>query len=1158
MIIPASVAIASDADLLTGENIATDDSDPGFDPSGVELEITGEIKENMTIKEGELAYIIGDVILSPNVTITIEKGAELMMSLMTTFSIAGGSGSAFVFEEGSYLSLGMYEFEFDEFTEIYINGKLAYSLSFTFPSTGSGIKATASMDIDENTVFVDNFDYFNFEGGVKIKADIDVLNNPDDEKNPFVADIDATIDAGKMTVTVGGTTAVLESMEASIEGDAKSTKAGDSSNFELDLDFESKTVISADGNKMTAEESGNVKATVKGMAEGKQISDMDIDVSGKLTSTIESDDIVSEFFTLKGFKAVTTIEIGDFSLEETTSFSAKEISLNVVPNDGDSVLLNLEGFKYEDSSSIDIGDFMDAVKDGDLPSGFLDVNAATSLFLRNSNMILALVDLESFDAESYLDLVDDYIDIEAIDAFITANGLDEFLALEDYDDFIILDSLEPYMELLLSLDLSDIDYEDGPLSFIELDALEAYINAHGIESFLSLDDYWQFIDEDAREDYMEEYADDSPIDFEKIGELFDLIEIDVSTKCSVDSFSLEISSETEKDIASIEGYEFSASLDNDKGFELSIKTSADSVFYKHDYENGYAMYDIGKMSASVVYDDGWTATMKVGSATIVNGSGSHQSVAEANKLSVTAKLIPDFRVSIGITGDICTETYSNYTLAYSSNLDDLDMEVIFDLSDIRSILTSYDITKMSCKMKTVSNGIALDYGKISYDPQTGDISSKKVSISGTSTSYNPHSAAMYYDGVLSVSGTLYDVTNSRTGYYNGFSSYDIEFKMLKGGVLKQNYKIENGKVISVNDVKGDIGMTEIGQFMTSMGFEIYPDDMDSLDLTVKGDGRLISYALLDPDFVNLTGKLYIEAFIDMGDYTLNVEGLEGAMLSINDGIQKLTISADPGYTLDPSTFDGFTVVDGYVVLDKTKIEDGVLHLSTQSIGNSYVLTVDGSKKDVRYGDFVELNVPLDVIWFVDQNGMVYDCDEGTMFFMYSYLGDLSLTSVKAKSITVFDYGVVNSSSDNVVFDLPDDFNTVGVKLPNGLIAFFESDMYWGQNTIKVATEKIKYDGKDAYDITINGQSLMYFPATEKTKVFHIINGESVEMSGQYVIYDGQGYFVTGLSAYSTFVVSESEPGSGSGINLLYVAIIILIIIVIIAVVLAAKRKKKSA
>ncbi len=368
-----------------------------------------------------------------------------------------------------------------------------------------------------------------------------------------------------------------------------------------------------------------------------------------------------------------------------------------------------------------------------------------------------------------------------------------------------------------------------------------------------------------------------------------------------------------------------------------------------------------------------------------------------------------------------------------------------------------------------------------------------------------------------------------------------------------------------NEIDRKDGRYEIG-FLVGTGmreyaeFTIECDDVIATDRhgrRIDDDYDILLVPLVDHLLQDLDGKRWGR---DEADRTYRRSGRSGvrhlprslarivgvragaqADLVLNGPDGAMSIAAEPGYVLDPSTYDGFFVENGRLVFDESKIVDGSLTLAAESVPERYKLTLDGATAEVEYGSLVTRDVASDILWFEDSDGTVHgEIDGGVWGYSYDRLGDLDLKSVKGSKVSVEPGKVVKSTSDSFFFTISDSGQSAAVSTPSGLTFVIDPHMEAGER-IAVSVSKTGYDGYRAYDIKSDGRVHVLFPVEdEDTTLFHVVNGIPVEMAGHYVIGDeGEMYLDTHLSSYSVYYLSEkaSEKGSTSYLPLICLTVV---------------------
>jgi hypothetical protein len=376
---------------------------------------------------------------------------------------------------------------------------------------------------------------------------------------------------------------------------------------------------------------------------------------------------------------------------------------------------------------------------------------------------------------------------------------------------------------------------------------------------------------------------------------------------------------------------------------------------------------------------------------------------------------------------------------------------------------------------------------------------------------------------MSVSGELRSVrvTMDDTGTpMLEFQAASLRFTNLDGAVMDCTASAGDGRISMDLDAKGEFAFRDamdpvsIGAFLTSEAYSL-------VEVNAAGTGMLI-----DPDGTFIPGKTasaggtyYVSESYSAEDLSLELD-FHGTVLGIVPG--GMTVAALNGFTLDPSSFSGFTLVDGAVVLDESilRAHGGVLR--AESNGDPYTLTLDGKAHDAAYGDTVRLSVSSHAMAVFDADGRSYgSIEDGMWTYVYGHHGDLTLTSVDGKDVIAIADGVRTVGSDAIRFTAPSSFGYLGFELSSGVIAEFSSEDLGPGSKASFCAIPGGYEGYRSFSIYCNGPATVCFPVqSEGTALFHIVKGQSVAVPAVYEQRDGGLYLVAYLDSYSLYYLNE--------------------------------------
>jgi len=116
------------------------------------------------------------------------------------------------------------------------------------------------------------------------------------------------------------------------------------------------------------------------------------------------------------------------------------------------------------------------------------------------------------------------------------------------------------------------------------------------------------------------------------------------------------------------------------------------------------------------------------------------------------------------------------------------------------------------------------------------------------------------------------------------------------------------------------------------------------------------------------------------------------------------------------------------------------------------------------------------------------------------------------------------------------------------------------NRVAVSVSKTTFDGYRTYDITSDVRVHAMFPVNvDNTKLYHIVNGNPVEMASMFVLKeDGSMLLEADLSSYSVYFVTEEAEKEKSGSNAIYIAAAAIVVGVAAVAVIMLRRSRSGA
>ena len=1062
MIVPLSIAMDNDAEPDEQMSITSLLDGSLFSE---EITITGTIDDDMVIDDGEIATIEGDVIISPGVSITFKDGSQLNIDPMESFSIKAEAG-AFVFEEGSEISVKGKTVTVPTDIEIAMTGKIASTLVYTYDGTLTALTANYNFVVEKNTTIIVNETETTFDDGLTFSANI--AGNIDGglattlQAQSF-ADIsasftmEAVMNTGKVTVSIDDQDVIIETGTASITAKLSTPKANNTDNIKLTIKESGKSVISYMDQKIDCESSANLDIAASGLEnvvsllDPESLQDLVVSVTGDSSVKFSIDEMSYEdVFYIEGFSLNSNMSFDDKKFTEKSDFSIKEIKINA-EKDNNFVLATLDNLKASEEATLDYGEFF-----------------------------------KQYPLNQIIIIIGDFY--------------------KNADDTTDMDELRESIKPLLNDIDSLSDLRDNDLS----------------EVTSIFDD----------------------IDWKKVIEALSLI--NVKEKCDFSLDSCTMSAKTDKAALAFEvkNVNFKELTDNENGLKISASGKVDNISMDVSNEEATVSTTISKVTITADYDGELEASITIDEIT---GALSNDEIAAKFNISdyeTTCTMDEDYKATISAKANASLKTYKDDTLNTEITINKLNCEATADFSDLDTVKDTVEVKKFEANCILKTTGITIDCGLVSYDAQTKTVGTAKATFSGKLLSET--------NDLNTVEGSITGVEYSLEDKTFEFEASNITYVLKNGSTAVDVKKIDDGILEETITVTGEFPYNQINGYRNVVGSIMCMIIKDKdIVLTVDGNGLLYDDSL-DDNIVSLTGQFGLNYELELDDYVVYIDFI-GAYLVLNDGTDKLTIVAAEHYVLDPESYINFEVIDGYVVINEPEDDEEYVVISAESIGEAHVLTMDGKAIDVRYGD--ELDIPIEggILWYADSKGTIYgNVIGGAWYYDYEFDGDLTINAVKGTAVDIKG-GAAKSTSDSLYFEFPPDLDKVNIEIPSGLRFSVTSEDYYGGDVVKFSGEKTKYDGKDAYEITANGDSYVLFPISKETAVlYHVINGEPVEMVGE-VVYDDNGNMFLGahLTSYSVYYIDE---GSGSGFNFLYVVAIVLIIIVILAIFFVYKKK----
>ncbi|MBQ3685071.1 MAG: hypothetical protein II933_01475 [Candidatus Methanomethylophilaceae archaeon] len=523
----------------------------------------------------------------------------------------------------------------------------------------------------------------------------------------------------------------------------------------------------------------------------------------------------------------------------------------------------------------------------------------------------------------------------------------------------------------------------------------------------------------------------------------------------------------------------------------------------------------------------------------------------ADKIQMEGDVIADNIMAVDVTGDLCVTRGNASDVAEVYIYDDLKASMDYDIED-----RTAELNALTFDFKVIDTGITIDFGNIACDVDEMSFHSDMVEISGI---YLSKGSPLY-----SMGGTVENVEMVFDGLYPQsyrISAADITFTGTNGYLVWKQTVDGNGNHVNC-EVDGTFLMDRVAEVpvVYNMITPVILGGQDHYSFT--GEGMAVTGEADFSEFggTEMAGTAYVNKKYTEGDeLSLDLE-FHGCALGFDDrGF--LTIRAMAGFTLDPTTYDGFTVnSDGYVVIDPEIVEAGEGFLFASATGDMFNLTIDGVTTPVHYG--APINIPKDenFLGMFNENGdAVGDVILNNWCYDYYYLGDMTLTSVTTVTVTATPDEVVKLTTDKFNFVVPEaEFDFITYDLPSGMIVSFASEDLVSGEAVRAAVEETKYEGKDAFMIhSDHTMTIEYAVSGTDVTLYHVMRGIPVPMSCMYYVDEnGQTYAVAELTSYSTYYFDEKGSDGSKDNTYFYLAAIAIAIIVVAALCVPLYLKKK--
>ena len=602
-------------------------------------------------------------------------------------------------------------------------------------------------------------------------------------------------------------------------------------------------------------------------------------------------------------------------------------------------------------------------------------------------------------------------------------------------------------------------------------------------------------------------------------------------------------------------------IEIDADVEADVSFSFENVIaYVPDYQGMYYNATIGKFTADAEFtfvdeelEGSASASYRDCTATLYNSMMTIN--YNVDEMEMEGEVIADNIIAVEATGSMYVALGVGSDVSQVYVMDDIEAiaEIVYDMSGE----TEAELDSLSFDYVIIDQGITVDFGKVVYDVDSMTFFTNEVNIDGI---FLNKGSQLY-----SMSGTVQDVYMEFEGMYPesySITSADIIFNGTNGYVVWKQTVDERGNLVTC-DVDGSFLLDNI---------ELVPCVYDLIHPVILGGqshytftGEGVAYAreayFSEYGGTEMGGTAYALDEYFGGDLHLYLD-FTGVVLGF-DARGFMTVKALTGYTLDPSTYEGFTVgSDGYVVIDPEILAEGEGILSAEGVGDLHTLTIDGVSKPVHYGAEIVIEKGSNFLGMFNENGdAIGDVDGTTWYFKYYYDGDMTLYSISTQAVTVTPDRVVKLSDEQFNFTVPlEEFGAIIFETADGMIVNYASEDLVPGDIVRTAIEKTTFNGKDAFMIHCDHSMIIEYPVSGTDVVlYHVIRGVPVPMNCMYYVDDdGQAYAIAELSSFSTFYFDEKEGGKTTDTYFYLAAIAIALIVAVALCVPLYLRKRKAA
>ena len=582
--------------------------------------------------------------------------------------------------------------------------------------------------------------------------------------------------------------------------------------------------------------------------------------------------------------------------------------------------------------------------------------------------------------------------------------------------------------------------------------------------------------------------------------------------------------------------------------QINIMETLDAKIKKMSYSNvGFSVYDATyaateKVTAS--FECGLKGDKQVFEGGFEIGDGTYATYD--GEESANQMMVSKVKFGLGYDFDAAKLLLTATGNASAAIASGGDINKVYAIDDMKAEAEIPDgglmkLTALSGDFSITDFGVVVEFPDIEYDFNEHKIISDEAKIYGFNTNRDMP--------IGKVSGKAEGVTFHMDGFE--FLHVDVDYVEVTMEGIQEN-SITLKQTLTPNTIVKEIEVDGVFHYELLYNNSTLNMLLDQSHITeyskyvTKGDGMVL-INLFNSEKHALDGTIYVTYLIKTDSANLRLD-TTGCAFGY-DG-SRMTLKALPHFTLDPMSYDGFTINDDGTVVPAI----GATILSASARGEEFTLTYNGVSQEVRFMSTVSMPVGEGTVAIIDEDGNSYGTiTDGTWVYRYDFVGDLEVKSVMASKISVAKDTKVISDSDAVYFDGPEgDYDYVQVQLKSGNSAVFYSGDVMDVGTVKVSIVPL---GDNAYAIDSNADFIIWMPVeSDDAVLYHVVNGQKERMVGVIAYEDGQKYLVCSLTSFSKFILDDDASKDK---DYMYLAALAVVIIVALALCVPLYMKKRK-